>query len=72
MEVRQKMNRDVYLEMVKLLRAYEKWEGDLVLCAEAWQTPTGLPMLTQELHDRLIELQLRRNVVLAETVRIGL
>jgi hypothetical protein len=48
----------------ELLRDYARWEGDLVLCPEAWDTKDGLPKLTQELHDRLIALQVRRNVIL--------
>lgn len=51
-------------DMVRLLKDYERWQADLVLSDKTWDTPTGLPMLTQEQNDRLIELQLRRNAIL--------
>jgi hypothetical protein len=51
-------------DVIQLLIDWERWQGDLVLCSEAWDTKDGLPKLTQDLNDRLIALQLRRNVVL--------
>jgi hypothetical protein len=51
-------------DMLELLLAYERWEADLILCDAAWRN--SLPTLNQELHDRLIELQLRRNAIVAK------
>lgn len=44
------------------LLAYEKWEADLIMCDDAWRG--SLPTLTQELYDRMIELQEMRNEAL--------
>lgn len=49
---------------VAVLRAYEKWEGDLILDNRAWTRREGLPCLTQELWDRLLEIQNMRNSAL--------
>lgn len=49
------------------LRDYERWEADVILDGECW-APDGeapLPRLTQELWDRLIVLQGKRNAALA-------
>lgn len=41
--------------------AHEQWEADLILCNKAW-TVTGLPKFTDELWNRAMELQAKRNV----------
>jgi len=43
----------------EVLRTYEKWEADLILCSEAWSN--GLPQMTQKLYDRWIAIQEQRN-----------
>ena len=45
------------------LREYEAWEADLILEAACWAD--GLPMLTQDLYDRFIAIQTKRNAVLS-------
>ena len=53
--------------MVSVLRAYEQWEADVILCGECW-APNGMaetPRLTQALWNRLIEIQAMRNAALA-------
>jgi len=51
---------------VEVLKAYEEWEADLILCREAWDGGSGgLPILTESLWDRLLGIQEMRNVVLA-------
>jgi hypothetical protein len=54
-------------DMLELLRDYERWQGDLVLCDEAWRN--SLPTLTYEMMDRLNELQLRRNAIIAKATK---
>ncbi len=44
-----------------VLEAYEQWEADLLMCGEAWSTPSGLPRMTQALYDRWMEIQAMRN-----------
>lgn len=47
--------------------AYEQWEADLILSAEAWE-PNGqadTPRIPQVLWDRLIEIQAMRNAALS-------
>lgn len=49
-----------------VLHEYEQWEADLITNVEAW-APDGtatLPRIPQELWDRLIEIQGRRNQIL--------
>lgn len=48
-----------------VLKFYEQWEADLILCSEAWAN--GLPRMTQELYDRWMEIQTKRNAALAST-----
>ncbi len=43
-------------EMYEALEAYEKAEADIVLNAN-WYTESGVPQITQEQFDRLIECQ---------------
>jgi hypothetical protein len=51
-------------DLVDLVEAYEAWEGDLILSDEAWDGGMApLPRLTQELWDRLLEIQAMRNAV---------
>lgn len=56
---------EVQSQALAVLKGYEQWEADLVLCSEAWNTANGLPQLTQALYDRLMELQAQRNRALA-------
>lgn len=46
-------------KMKTVLLAYEQWEADLLMCDDAWQG--SLPTHTQEIHDKMIELQEMRN-----------
>jgi hypothetical protein len=50
--------------LIAVLKAYEQWEADLILCPEAWEGEAGMPTLTHELYDRLIEIQTMRNQAL--------
>lgn len=51
---------------IAALRAYETWEGNLVMSSDAWQG--SLPMLTQKLYDELMACQEKRNAVLRAVV----
>lgn len=55
----------LFHELLDVVRAYEQWEADLVGDNKAWQTEDGLPHLTQELYDELMELQAARNAAIA-------
>lgn len=57
---------NTHARLVELARAYEKWEADLIMSNEAWQTIGGLPKLTPPLWSRLLEIQTMRNSTLAE------
>jgi hypothetical protein len=48
-------------QMKDVLGAYERWEADLILYCEAWVD--GLPTITQEFQDRLLEIGGMRNAV---------
>lgn len=53
-------------DALDVLRAYETWEGELILSDKAW-APNGmatLPRIPQALWDRLIEIQGMRNKIL--------
>ena len=50
-------------ELAEVLKDYERWEASLILSNEAWQN--SLPTFTQELYDRWMVLQNRRNEALA-------
>jgi hypothetical protein len=49
-------------QMKDVLGAYERWETDLIQYCEAWVN--GLPAITQEFQDRLIEIGGVRNAVI--------
>ncbi len=52
--------------MREVLKGYEQWEANLLMCGESWG-PNGmapLPRLTYPLWDELMELQSKRNEVL--------
>ncbi len=51
--------------MYDLLKAYEEWEAMLIMDDEAWRD-RSLPQLTQQLYDKLLELQEKRNNVIAK------
>jgi hypothetical protein len=55
--------RDAFLAIVE---AYEQWEADLLQSQEAWSGGLApLPTLTEELFDRLLEIQAMRNAAIA-------
>lgn len=47
-----------------VLRAYEKWEADIINTGTSWNTEDGLPKLNQAQYDRWIELQEMRDKAL--------
>jgi hypothetical protein len=50
--------------LVKLLKAYEQWEADIILENKCW---TGQNVqLTDDLYERMIQLQAERNRVLGD------
>ena len=51
-------------ELVEVLSLYEKWEADLLMDHSLWQSPSGLPFITQEVWDDLVAVQTERNKVL--------
>lgn len=55
-------------EMQKALEAYEQWEADLIGNTDAWYTrerePRDLPVISQPMWDRLLEIQAMRNAAL--------
>lgn len=53
-------------ELLRLAKAYEEWEGRVLMEDQAWQTEDGLPHLTQELWDELGQLQAQRNEAIAK------
>lgn len=57
---------DLFLKkkMFNLLKAYEEWEGGLILDDKAWEVGAEFPTLTQPLYDKMMELQKERNRVL--------
>lgn len=52
------------VELRDALKAIEQWEADLLMDDSAWVN--GLPVFTQELYDRWIEVQAMRNNALAK------
>lgn len=52
-------------ELVAVLRGYEAWEADLIANGRWEATGDGLPTLTDELYDSLMELQAHRNEALS-------
>lgn len=50
--------------LIDLVKAYERWEANLVNCSQAWDADDGLPHLTQELQDELTDLGWRRSILL--------
>lgn len=51
-------------ELAEVLLLYEKWEADLLMDHSLWQSPSGLPFITQEVWDDLVAVQTERNKVL--------
>lgn len=47
----------------KVAEAYEKWEADIIL-NNGWDGKDGLPTITREQFDRMIEIQAMRNSAL--------
>lgn len=61
------MTRELLDELVRHLEATDKWAGDLVLSNEAWGGGMAAnPTLTDDLVERWVELQDRRNDMLAK------
>ena len=56
-------------ELLAISEMYEKWETDLILTEKVWNTMSGLPQLNQELYDKLIEIQSKRNAILKKVKR---
>jgi hypothetical protein len=52
-----------YKELLSLARAYEEWEGDLILNGD-WSG--NYVTMTQAQHDRMLELQAMRNAAIAK------
>lgn len=50
------------VEAIAVLKAYEAWEGDLILNGD-WSGETVT--MTQEQHDRMLEIQAMRNAALS-------
>lgn len=62
---------DAVEAMRKALKAYERWEADLVLSDEAWRGGMApLPTITQSLWDRLLEIQAMRNAALGRVKEV--
>ena len=51
-------------ELAEALENYEQWEADLLLADDAWHNT--LPVFTQELYDKWMELQKKRNAILTK------
>ena len=51
-------------EMYAVLKLYEEWESELLMNDSAWVN--GLPKFTQSLYDKWMEIQRKRNEVLAK------
>ena len=49
-------------QMKDVLGAYERWEADLIQYCETWVD--GLPAITQEFQDRLVEISGMRKAVI--------
>src|SRR3954468_656177 len=49
-------------KMKDVLGAYERWEADLIQYCEDWMG--GLPTITQEFYDRLVEIGGMRNAAI--------
>src|SRR4051795_6996979 len=49
-------------KMREVLGAYERWEADLIQYCEDWIS--GLPTITQEFYDRLVEIGGMRNAAI--------
>ena len=54
-------------DMYEVLKLYEEFESILLMDTEAWGTEDGLPKFTQQLLDKWIEIQGKRNECLAKT-----
>lgn len=51
-------------DMYEILNLYEEWEADLILDSQAWQD--NYPRFTKRLYDKWMEIQAKRNAVLAK------
>jgi hypothetical protein len=55
--------REKNIAMLAALKAYEAWEAKLVLEAN-WEACDGLPTITHELYEALMEAQSMRNAAI--------
>ena len=53
-------------ELLALAKRYEAWEANLVLHGRWETTGDGLPTLTEDLYDEMMELQALRNAAIAK------
>jgi hypothetical protein len=54
-------------DLLEVAKAYERWEADLILDADAWKG-RDLPAISQAIWDRLIEIQALRNAAIARAM----
>jgi hypothetical protein len=54
-------------DLLEVAKAYERWEADLILDADAWRG-RDLPTISQAIWDRLIEIQALRNAAIARAM----
>ena len=51
-------------ELAEALQLYENWEAKVIMDDSLWQSASGLPIITQEVWDDLVAVQVERNKVL--------
>lgn len=59
-----KDERERIAQLESVLRAYERWEADLILDSSAWNTSNGMPKLGEASYDELMRIQRLRNKLL--------
>lgn len=61
-------------ELLAVLKAYERWEADIIESNEAWGPPDEMrefPHFTENLWDRMLELQEMRNTAISKAEEMG-
>lgn len=58
-------------ELLAVAQRYEAWEANLVLHGRWEATGDGLPTLTEDLYDEMMELQALRNAAIAKATGAG-
>ena len=48
-------------ELLAVVLAYEAWEAKLILDDRSWHADNGIPQMTEEQFDQLLEIQNMRN-----------